>query len=70
MKRTIVRVTPSKKEAQEEATAINNSLRERGIKRRAYVCKVSRSCVKKLTRKGYPIPKQSYGIEMKDLKAR
>jgi len=68
MKQQIVRITPSRKEALREAKAINNSLKKRMIKRKAFVCSVSQSYVKKLTREGYPISKKNYGICMKDVK--
>ena len=66
MVKQIVRVTSSRKEALAEAKAINSSLKSRKIKREAIVCPVSQSYVRKLTRKGYPIPKKNYGICMRN----
>ena len=66
MGKKIVRVTSNRKEAQKESKRINVSLRDRKIKRQAYVCSVSQSYVKKLTRKGHPIPKKNYAICMRD----
>jgi len=62
MGKTIVRATPSKKDAIKEAKQINDSLKERGIEREAYVCSVSKAYVKKLTRKGYPVADKNYAI--------
>ena len=62
MGKKIVRVTSSRKDAQEEAKRINVSLRDRKIKREAYVCPVSQSYVRKRTRKGYPVRKKNYGV--------
>jgi len=62
MGKTIVRVTSSRREAQAETNRINASLRDRKIKRQAYVCPISKAYVKKLTRKGYPIADNNYAI--------
>ncbi len=62
MSKKIVRVTSNKKEAEKVSKAITLSLQKRNIKREAYVCGVSKSYVKKRTRKGYPIPKKNYGV--------
>lgn len=66
MAKTIVRVTSDKRKAQREAKRINASLKERGIKREAYVGVVSQSYVKARTRKGYPIAKRNYAIYMRN----
>lgn len=66
MGKMIVRVTSNKKDAIKEKQEINNSLRNRGIKREAYVCPVSQAYVKKLTRKGYPIADKNYAICMRN----
>jgi len=62
MGKKIVRVTSNKKEAEQIAKGLTNSLQRRHIKREAYVCGVSKSYVKTLTRKGYPIPKKNFGV--------
>ena len=62
MGKKIVRITSSRKEAQEEATRINASLKVRKIKREAYICPVSKAYVKKLTRKDCPIANKNYAI--------
>ena len=66
MSKRIVRATSSKKDAVKEAKSINRSLKERKIKREAYVCAISRNYVAKRTRKGYPISKKNYGICMRN----
>ena len=66
MGKKIVRVTSSKRDAIEESNRINASLKNRGIKREAYVCPVSKTYVKKLTRKGYPIADKNYAICMRN----
>lgn len=66
MGKTIVRVTSSKERAMEEKNRINTSLKSRGIKREAYVCSVSKTYVKKLTRKGYTIAEKNYAICMRN----
>ena len=66
MGKNIIRVTANRKEAQREAKRINASLRKRQIKREARVCPVSQSYVKKLTRKGYKVPKRNYAICMRN----
>ena len=62
MSKNIVRITSNKKEAEKEAKFMNDSLKRRHIKRESYVCEVSQSYVRKLTREGYPIRKKNYGI--------
>lgn len=66
-KKNLVRVTPSKKDAMKEKDYINKSLKDRGIKRRAYIGHVAQAYVKTLTRPGYKIAKNNYGIYMKDV---
>ena len=66
MAKKIVRVTSSKRDAIEEKQRINDSLRDRGIKREAYVCSVSQAYVKKRTRKGYPVADKNYAICMRN----
>jgi uncharacterized protein YlaI len=66
MSKRIVRATSSRKNAMDEARAINKSLKERNIDREAYVCRISRSYVAKRTRKGYDISKINYGICMRN----
>jgi len=68
MGKKIVRVASSKADAKKEADAINKNLAKRNIKRESYVCRISKSYVRKRTRKGYSIPKQSYGICMRGIK--
>jgi len=67
MAKKIIRVTSSKRNAIEEKNEINAYLKQRGIKRKAYVCKVSKSYVKKLTKKGYPIADNNYAICVRNL---
>lgn len=67
MGKNIVRVTSSRKGAIKEKDEINASLKSRGIKREAYVCEVSKSYVKKLTREGYPIAERNYAICMRNI---
>ena len=66
MGKNIVRITSNKKEAEKEAKAITISLQKRNINRETYVCGVSKSYVKKRTRKGYPISKKNYGVCMRN----
>ena len=62
MGKTVVRVTPSKRDAEIEKNAINKDFRERGIEREAYVTDISKAYVRKRTRKGYPISNKNYAI--------
>jgi len=66
MGKKIVRVTSSKSDAAREAREINTSFKNRGIKREAYVCSVSKSYAKKLARKGFPIADKNYAICMRN----
>lgn len=66
MAKKIVRVTSSRRNAQEEANQLNNSLKGRKIKREAYVCSVSKAYVKKRTRKGYHVANKNYAICVRD----
>ncbi len=66
MGRKIVRATSRKRDALKEAKLINASLKKRNIKREAYVCPISKSFVRKRTRKGYPIKSKNYGICMRN----
>ncbi len=66
MGKKIVRVTSSKRDALKEMNEINASLKDRGIKREAYISSVSQAYVKKRTRKGYPIADKNYAICMRN----
>lgn len=67
MGKNIVRLLTNKRKAILEANQINKSLFRRNIKREAYVTPVSKSYVKKLTRKGFPIPKNNYAIAVRNI---
>jgi hypothetical protein len=62
----IVRVTASRRGALREARAINASMKSRGIRREAIVRSVSQGYVRKLTRKGFAVPKKNYAISMRN----
>ena len=68
MGKKIVRVTDNKQDALDESKAINDSLKERNIRRETYVTPVSQSYVRKLTRKGYPVKKRNYAIAVRNIR--
>ena len=66
MGKNIVRITSNKNEAQREANRINKSLKERGIKREAYVDTISKTYVQVRTRPGYAVRNKNYTICMRN----
>jgi len=68
MGKMVVSVSEKKKELQRQAKHLNLSLKKMKINRESYVCPISQSFVRKLTRKGYPIPKKNYALYVRNKK--
>lgn len=62
MGKRIVNVTSKRNMAIRVAKNITKNLKQRKINREAYVCPVSQSYVKTLTRKGIKVPKRNYAV--------
>lgn len=66
--RKITRVSSNKTDVIKEIQMINTSLKNRGIKREAYLSTVTKAYVKKRTRKGYSVADKNYAICMRNIR--